>query len=531
MRHKATFLDLPNEILLIILEILHDDKKTLAAIASLSKRTRRLAYLVLYNTVSSSALSNISKIITIDGELPAASFIKNIEVDSYQFPYAYSDNYISDNLRLLFSNIDRNERTICRHVPFSKLRLRSYSLPLYAAIGQRVPSVLLHLNELDLRTPFPKDEIPLCVSLHIQLYSNTLTQLTIDFAGVTTRPDYNTISKLLQPLPHSTPRLQSLKLNLGISQLLRPTDLLQNVFDNDKFTFTFLKRFHFETTDEVIRLKTFLLRHPNIQALGYRLICSEILERPEHTVITDLTVRGILPNISEFTGSLVNALLLSNKDNIERPLKRLRVHCGYITSRGGILQRQLHSLKNADNVRELYLTSALRGNNLLDITTIVLACPQLTHFGCLLSTSQPTEKDMFNYISLTSPEAGTPSSYVCSRDPAKQSAYLVTAYSKEYFTIIMFSLWRTHFIPFEITNDNEDDTNYCGYPSLNQFSSSKTNPVHDAQSPLIDFHISMISHSNCWQLRGFFSQRLPGLRISYDLPTVLSPITCSLRIL
>ncbi|KAF9074240.1 hypothetical protein BDP27DRAFT_1416539 [Rhodocollybia butyracea] len=397
MRLKPNLLDLPNEILLIILENLDDDKQALAAIACLSKRTRRLAYLLLYNTLSSSALASVSRNFIIDGELPAVSYLKNVVVDNFEFPYVFGEDYIRKHLRTIFSNIDRNERTICRHPPMSKLCLRSFSLPLYSTLTQGVPSVLQHLKELELRTPFPHHEIQLCISLYIQMYSNNLTRLTIDFVGVTSIPDYNTISKLLQPLPQLSSRLQSLRLNLGISQPYRPTEVLQELFDNETFTFTLLNEFYFETTDKIFRLQTFLLRHPQIQALGYRIICSEVLVQPENTIIDDLTVPGILPNIREFTGSLVNALLLSNKESQKRPLKRVRVHCGYITSRAGVLQRQLRALKTANNIQELYLTSSFRGHNLLDITTIVLACPQLTHFGCLLSPSQPTE-EYLNHI-------------------------------------------------------------------------------------------------------------------------------------
>ncbi|KAF9067546.1 hypothetical protein BDP27DRAFT_1422832 [Rhodocollybia butyracea] len=63
-----------------------------------------------------------------------------------------------------------------------------------------------------------------------------------------------------------------------------------------------------------------------------------------------------------------------------------------MNSRSQTAYRLLNSLRKAANVRELFLTSTHKGYALHDIMTITEFCPQLSHFGCVLSPTVPSEE-------------------------------------------------------------------------------------------------------------------------------------------
>ncbi|KAF9058802.1 hypothetical protein BDP27DRAFT_1432281 [Rhodocollybia butyracea] len=391
MAPNTHIFNLPNEIFLYIFQTFFTRKESLAALATISKRTRRIAYRLLYHTVTACALSSLSTSATIDGEPSAASYIRNIFIENFDFPNIFDDEYLLNHLRPTLSNVARNEVATLNQGRLSKLSFKSFTLPICVVLTEHLSSSLLDLTHLELRTPFPQDKIRLCTSLYTQLCSRSLTYFNLDFLGVSSLPDYTTISKILRPLPHSSSLLRTLKLNLGTSQHYRPMDVLQLLFDDDNFYFHHLKEFFFESADQVFRLKHFLLRHPGIEKLGYRIIHSEYIVHSENTLTDDFQTPQIVPNITEFTGSLINALHLCMSENQSRPIRRLMVHCRHIMQYVDDPRHQLDSLRNATNIRELCLTSSYRGYNLDDITSIILVCPQLSHFGCMLSPVQPTE--------------------------------------------------------------------------------------------------------------------------------------------
>ncbi|KAF9074234.1 hypothetical protein BDP27DRAFT_1416534 [Rhodocollybia butyracea] len=313
-------LALPNEVLIIILNHLHDDKYALASAARLQKRIRRLSYLVLYRTVNSSALKTLSTYTTISGELHPTTYVKNLVIDNFDFQRIFEDNYIEKHMVKTIQNIGKNPN---KNYRLSRLVFKSCTLPLSTVIGYNIPAALLSLKCVDLRSPFPQDTVRLCTSIYNKLCSAVLTQLTLDFSGISVRPDYTTISKILRPLPCSSPHLELLDLKLATTLSERPTKLLQHLFDDEKFTFFQLNKFSFEATDETFHLKAFLLRHPYLRKVAYRLIHSEFMQNSEKSVISDLADPAILPYITDFTGSLINALVLCSNDDIRRPLRRL----------------------------------------------------------------------------------------------------------------------------------------------------------------------------------------------------------------
>ncbi|KAF9066242.1 hypothetical protein BDP27DRAFT_1424021 [Rhodocollybia butyracea] len=380
-------LRLPNELLICIVHLLAEDKKSLATLACLSQRTRHLAYMLLYQTVTVSGLPTLSGIGAVDNELHPAAYVQNLVLNNFDFPCIFRDSFITKHLYPSIQNVG------CDNHSLSKFSFQSFTLSLFNAIpSSHVPHPLLDLKILELRTPFPADKIRHCTSIFSQLCSCSLTYLALDFLGVTSPPDYTTISKLLRPLPQCSSNLQSLILNLGTTPKHRPWEILQLLFNDDNFAFIYLNEFSFESVDEIFRLRKFLLRHPQITKLGYRIVHSEDLLNSEKTILRDLRTPAIVPNITVFTGSLVNALFLCNSEDHHRPLICLVVHCRNISQHADCLDRQLNELRKATGIDELRLTSAYTGYSLIDITNIAAFCPKISRFGCLLGPSTPSEE-------------------------------------------------------------------------------------------------------------------------------------------
>ncbi|KAF9066235.1 hypothetical protein BDP27DRAFT_1424016 [Rhodocollybia butyracea] len=111
-------LQLPNELLVIILDLLRDDKQSLAALACLSKRIKHLAYLSLYQTMTASGLSTLSMDTTVYNELHPAVYVHNLEVNNFDFPQIFRDSYIIKHLHAAVQNLGR-KRSLVIETSFS----------------------------------------------------------------------------------------------------------------------------------------------------------------------------------------------------------------------------------------------------------------------------------------------------------------------------------------------------------------------------------------------------------------------------
>ncbi|KAF9066224.1 hypothetical protein BDP27DRAFT_1424006 [Rhodocollybia butyracea] len=155
----------PNELLVIILGLLEDDKQAPAALSCLSKRIRHLAYLLLYRTITASALSTLSTDDTISRELHPAAYVHNLVIDNLDFPQIYRDNYLTEHM--YHANQKVGHISGVHNHSLTKLSFQSVTLPLSNVLVPRVPLILLNLENLVLRAPFPQEKIRLCTSIFV----------------------------------------------------------------------------------------------------------------------------------------------------------------------------------------------------------------------------------------------------------------------------------------------------------------------------------------------------------------------------
>ncbi|KAE9397697.1 hypothetical protein BT96DRAFT_995521 [Gymnopus androsaceus JB14] len=251
----------------------------------------------------------------------------------------------------------------------------NFSLP--EAFGGNVPHALRLLEELVLNCPFPVKNTRLSLSLANSLCGPSLIALDLKFCyPLQSPPDYSTIAKLIKQLPTSSPGLKRLSLQIGYSRH-RP-DTFAKVLSDSTFTFPFLREFGLEVNDVYGKLSdsltAFFQHHPMIEVLKYRVHTSTSSARP-------LATPGIFRKLRHLESFAEDGILLCNLGTCWLEYLALDFHLSRPQSERYLQVRD--ALSKTASIRQLNLRKQ-DGYNLDNVSSIISACPNLTHLECRL---------------------------------------------------------------------------------------------------------------------------------------------------